>query len=158
MKRFYTRCLMLTSLGLLLSVWSAAGRAGSPYCDIADGKFKTNCPELPLPTGTQEEELRAQECRQLAQEIAGQSGMGSFGAQMKKDDLQKIHTRRCSRQLSGLSDNSPECQRIASDLRGLVGAQVQSSLVRKSDLLRLYDSTCGMPTNNKPRPAIVITR
>lgn len=114
-----------------------------PYCGIVDGKFIKDCPEPPLPTGTREEELRAEECRQLSSEIAGQVGLGSFSAIMKKDDLNKLYVRRCSNRRNTAQDNTLQCQRIAADLRGLAGTQTQSSLVKKSDLLRAYDDLCG---------------
>lgn len=142
------------ALLVLAPFLAASALAADGYCGIVNGRFVKDCPKAKDPVGG-----RGAECEQLSRELAGQTGMGSFSATMKKDDLQKLYSRRCSTTVADRTQHgdTPECDRIARDLHGLAGSSVQPALVSKTDLLRQYDMRCAPPPPRE-RPAVVIVR
>jgi hypothetical protein len=147
----------LLALLVLAPLIAVPALADDTYCGIVNGRFVTDCPE----SGRAKDPAspRAAECQRLSSELAGQTGMGSFPATMKKDDLQKLYSRRCNTSTADRTQlgDTPECDRIARDLHGLAGSSVQPALVSKTDLLRQYDMRCAAPPPRE-RPAVVIIR
>lgn len=141
---------------LLLVCLAAPAGAADTYCGTVDGRFVSNCPKSEAEKSHESAGPRGRECDRLNRELAAMAGMSSFAATMKKDDLQKLISRRC---VAGMQEkgNTPACDQIADELYSLVGTQVQTSLVKKTDLRRQYDNQCGTPPS-RPTPAIVITR
>lgn len=155
--RLSCRLPRLPALLVLAPLFIAPALAADSYCGIVNGRFVKDCPAAGAAKDAANP--RAAECQRLSSELAGQTGMGSFPATMKKDDLQKLYSRRCNTSTADrtLLGDTPECDRIARDLYGLAGSSVQPALVSKTDLLRQYDLRCAAPPRHE-RPAVVIVR
>jgi hypothetical protein len=131
--------------------------ADDTFCGIVNGRFVKDCAGAAKETPAN---LRAAECQRLSSEISGQTGMGSFPAILKKEDLQKLYGRRCNTTTTSRAQagHSPECDRIAKDYYGLAGQSVQPAMVNKSDLLRQYDTHCAAPPPVEQPAAVIIVR